>query len=113
MTTGIETTPKSASYHPFLISRLKEPEYAAAYIEAFFEEKDPEPELLEVVLGNVAEALGEAHLSPEQAKQHREQLAKLLSLQGSDAVYRLALWLEVLGLRLSITAVSHGELVGR
>jgi putative component of toxin-antitoxin plasmid stabilization module len=63
--------PTSDSYYNYLIESLrKEPELAAAYITATLEEQDPEPELLKMALSNVAEALGEQNLTPEQAKLH-------------------------------------------
>ena len=72
-------TAKSVSYHPYLIESLKDSEEAAAYIEAALEEG--EPELLQVVLRNVAEAHEMNQLS-EQAKVHHEKLDKMLSEDG-------------------------------
>ncbi len=100
---------KSISYHPYLISRLKEPQYSALYIEAFFAEKNPEPELLQEVLSNVAEALGETHMTSEQAKIYREQLSNLLSQHGSDAISNLDCWLNALGLKLTVTVCEIEE----
>ncbi|MFB8788576.1 MAG: transcriptional regulator [Potamolinea sp.] len=94
--------PTSRSYQEYLIQSLKDPVEAAAYIEAILEEKDPEPELLQLALGNVAEALGELNLSSEQAKIHKEKLNDLLSKHGSDAIYSLRDWLNTLGLKLSV-----------
>lgn len=74
-----EKMPTSDSYHPYLISHLKDPSYAALYIEAILEEEDPEPELLKMALSHVAEALGEQNMTPEQAKLHQEKLDELLS----------------------------------
>lgn len=101
--------PTSDSYHPYLISHLKDPSYAGLYIEAILEEKDPEPELLKVALSNVAEALGEPNMTPEQAKLHLEKLDELLSQRGSDAIYGLANWLNALGLKLSVTVCEQAE----
>ncbi|MEB3179317.1 MAG: hypothetical protein VKL59_09835 [Nostocaceae cyanobacterium] len=56
--------PKSLPYHDFLIEHLKDPINAASYIEAFFEEEDPETELFQLVLTNVAEALAAQHITP-------------------------------------------------
>lgn len=98
--------PTSRSYQEYLIQSLKDPVEAAAYIEAILEEKDPEPELLQLALGNVAEALGELNLSSEQAKIHKEKLNDLLSKHGSDAIYSLRYWLNTLGLKLSV-AISE------
>ena len=38
--------PKSDSYREFLIDSLRDPEYAAGFIEEILSEKDPEPALL-------------------------------------------------------------------
>ena len=96
----------SDSYHPFLISHLKDSSYAALYIEAILEEKDPEPELLQAALSNVAEALGEMKMSESEAQQHREKLEVLLSSPAKLAIYNLAEWLNALGLKLSVTVAE-------
>ncbi|MBD1922197.1 transcriptional regulator [Microcoleus sp. FACHB-831] len=101
--------PKSVSYHPYLISRLKDPSYAAVYLETHLEEKGPEPELLELALSNVAEALGERNMSEEEAKMHREKLSQLLSQRGSDAIYNLGNWLNALGLKLTVTVCDEAK----
>ncbi|MGI2902505.1 DNA-binding protein [Tolypothrix sp. VBCCA 56010] len=101
--------PKSLPYHDFLISHLKDPSYAAGYIEAILEEEDPEPELLKMALSNVAEALGEQNMTPEQAKVHREKLDELLSQSNSEAIYNLGTWLNALGLKLTVTVVEKAD----
>ncbi|MBW4617992.1 MAG: hypothetical protein KME17_01230 [Cyanosarcina radialis HA8281-LM2] len=83
--------PKSISYHPSLISRLKNPEYAAAFITAILEEKEPEPELLNSALADVAEALGK-----------QNKLNEMISNQN-NAVYELANCLKDLGLKLTVS----------
>lgn len=95
--------PTTRSYHEFLIESLKEPKEAAGYIAAFFEEKDPEPELLRLVLSNVFEALGEPIMSSEEGKLYREKLDDILSKSGSEAIYGLGSWLNGLGLKLTVT----------
>ncbi|MEP6500440.1 hypothetical protein [Microcoleus vaginatus] len=71
--------PKSLPYHPFLIESLrKKPELAAAYITATLEEEEPEPELLKRVLSDVAEALGQPKMTPEQYELHLKKLDELL-----------------------------------
>jgi len=59
---------KSISYHPFLLDNLKDPNYAALYLETHLEEDEFEfdPELLKMALRNVLEALGDSHLTAEQ-----------------------------------------------
>ncbi|HBW58102.1 MAG TPA: transcriptional regulator [Oscillatoriales bacterium UBA8482] len=102
MQTGI----KSLSYHDFLIESIKDPEEAAGYLEAIMEEKDPESLLLKQALANVGKALGEGKLSQEELNQHLEALEQLLSVQGSREIYLLGLWLNTLGLKLTVT-VEH------
>ena len=99
----------SISYHPSLISRLKDPKYAALYLEAFFEEENPEPELLPALLNNVAEALAEINMTPEEAKIHQEKLTELLSQSGSEAIYKLGIWLQDLGLKLTVTTLKESN----
>ncbi len=101
--------PKSVSYHPYLIESLKDPEEAAGYIEAIMEEKDPEPQLLRRALSNIAEALGEMYMPKEQAHQHLEKLDRILSIEGSAEIYKLGLWLNELGLKLTVTVKSDKE----
>ena len=101
--------PTSDRYQDSLISRLKKPEYAAGFIDAFFEEKDPEAELLKLVLSDVAEALAEEKMTSERAKIHREKLDEILSQKGSDGIYNLAGWLKELGLKLTVTVDDVSE----
>ena len=98
--------PKSLPYHPFLIESLKNPIDSAMYLEAFFEEENPEAELLKMVLSNVAEALGQSKMSPEQYELHLKTLDELLSQQGSDAIYHLGTWLNALGLKLTFAVCT-------
>ncbi|MEG4573731.1 transcriptional regulator [Microcoleus sp. N3A4] len=102
--------PKSLPYHPFLIESLtKNPELAAAYITATIEEIDPEPELLKRALGDVAEALGQPKMTPEEYELHLKKLDKLLSQQGNDAIYNLGTWLNALGLKLTVAVCTDTE----
>lgn len=93
-------TTKSVSYHPYLIESLKEPEEAAAYIEAVLEEG--EPKLLQLVLRNVAEAHEEINQLSAQAKLHHEKLDKILSEDGGSEIYSLVALLDALGFKLAI-----------
>ena len=111
--------PKSRSYQEYLIESLKDPVEAAGYLWAILQAEDPEPELLLLALKDVTLALGELHMSPEQAKLHEEKLDELLEKRGSDAIYSLADWLKPLGLELTVTVrekvendaiYSHSEL---
>ena len=101
--------PKSLPYHPFLIQSLKNPTDSAMYLETFFEEENPEAELLKMVLSNVAEALGKSKMTPEQYELHLKTLDELLSQQGSDAIYNLGTWLNALGLKLTVAVCTDTE----
>ena len=102
--------PKSLPYHPFLIESLrKKPELTAAYITATLEEEEPEPELLKRALSDVAEALGQPKMTPEQYELHLKKLDELLSQQGSDAIYNLGTWLNALGLKLTVAVCTDTE----
>ncbi|MBD1830623.1 transcriptional regulator [Microcoleus vaginatus GB1-A2] len=102
--------PKSLPYHPFLIESLrKKPELAAAYITATLEEEEPEPELLKRALSDVAEALGQPKMTPEQYELHLKRLDELLSQQGSDTIYNLGTWLNALGLKLTVAVCTDTE----
>jgi DNA-binding phage protein len=104
--------PKSLPYHEFLISHLKDPSYAAVYLETHFEleeGEEPDPKLLKLALSHVAEALGEQNMTPEQAKLHLEKLDELLSKTGSEAIYNLGAWLNAFGLKLTVTVAQKVE----
>ena len=101
--------PKSLPYHPFLIESLKKPIDCAMYLEAFFEEENPEAELLKMVLNNVAEALCQPKMTPEQYELHLKKLDELLSQQGSDAIYNLGTWLNAFGLKLTVAVCTDTE----
>jgi DNA-binding phage protein len=109
MITRVKIMSKSLPYHPFIIESIKNPIDAAMYLEAFFEEENPEPELLKMVLINIAEAIGKQQMSPEQYELHLKKLDELLSQQGSDAIYNLGTWLNALGLKLTVAVCSDTE----
>ncbi|AFZ07550.1 hypothetical protein Osc7112_3164 [Oscillatoria nigro-viridis PCC 7112] len=110
ITTGFKTMAKSIPDHPFLIESLrKNPALSAAYITATIEEIDPEPELLKLALGDVAEALGQPKMTPEEYELHLKKLDELLSQQGSDAIYNLGTWLNALGLKLTVAVCTDTE----
>lgn len=95
--------PTSDSYQDYIVARLKDPSYAALYLETHFEEReDPDPGLLKLALSDVLEALSQSKLTSEQADLHRRELDKVLSQQGSDVIYSLSQWLEGLGLKLTV-----------
>jgi hypothetical protein len=75
---GETMTIKSISYHSSVIDRLKNPAYAAAYLNAILEEVNPESDLLKSALLNIAEALGD-RLESSALTAHQDRLTILLS----------------------------------
>ncbi|MEG4516406.1 MULTISPECIES: transcriptional regulator [unclassified Microcoleus] len=104
--------PKSLPYHDFLMARLKDPSYAAIYLETHFEldeGEEADEALIRLALGDVAEALGQPKMTPEQYEVHLKKLDELLSQQGSDAIYNLGTWLNALGLKLTVAVCNDTE----
>ncbi|MEG4440351.1 transcriptional regulator [Microcoleus sp. AT9_B5] len=104
--------PKSLPYHDFLMARLKNPSYAAVYLETHFEldeGAEPDEALLKRALGDVAEALGQPKMTPEEYELHLKKLDELLSQQGNDAIYNLGTWLNALGLKLTVAVCTDTE----
>ncbi|MCP2731541.1 helix-turn-helix domain-containing transcriptional regulator [Limnofasciculus baicalensis] len=100
--------PTSDSYHDYLIARLKDSNYAALYLETHFEldeGESPDSQLLKLALSHVAEALG----SPDKAKIYQEKLDELLSQSGSDVIYSLGTWLQLLGLKLTVAVADDTQ----
>jgi DNA-binding phage protein len=97
----------SDDYHPYHIDRLKDPEYAAVYLEVHLEDHEPldiETNLLKLALSDVAEAL-----APEQLATHTEILETILQKQGAEVIYGLVDWLKALGLKLTVTVDKEAE----
>ncbi len=102
--------PTSDSYQDYLISRLKDPAYAALYLETHMEEEeDNEPELLRLALDNVFQALSSSKMTFDQVELHRQKLDEILSQPGSSAIYGLASWLNELGLKLTVNVQDKDE----
>ncbi len=101
--------PKSLPYHDFLMAQLKDPSYAAVYLETHFEldeDEEPDEALIRLALSHVAEALGQPKMPPQQYELHLKKLDELLSLQGSDTIYNLGTWLNALGLKLTVAVCT-------
>ena len=79
------------------------------YLEVHLEPEDGTPELLKLAFNNVAEALSQSHMSPEQAKLHQQKLGEILSGSGSDVIYGLSSWLNDLGLKLTVAVDDKDE----
>jgi DNA-binding phage protein len=112
MTIADKTMPKSLPYHDFLISNLKDPNYAAVYLETHMEMEEDEaidPKLIQLALSNVAEALGSNNMTPDQVKHHQGKLNVILSQPANIAIYNLASWLNDLGLKLTVKLTENSE----
>jgi hypothetical protein len=94
--------PKSLPDHPFLIECLrKKSQLAAVYIETHFEldeGEEPDKALLRLALGDVAEALGQPKMTPEEYELHLKKLD-----------YNLGTWLNALGLKLTVAVCTDTE----
>jgi DNA-binding phage protein len=97
-------TPTSSSYNEYLISSLKDPQEAAAYLETFLEleEEGREPELLRSALKDVVDAFLLSDNLSQEAKQHYEQLDQMLSETGGTEIYTLISFLDALGYRIAL-----------
>jgi DNA-binding phage protein len=90
----------SRSYHPFLIESLKDPQEAAAYLDAVLE--DGSSEELRLALRNVAEARLAA-LGDSKSSISQEIINQISSEQPSLDLSTLLETLDKLGFKLSIT----------
>ena len=91
-------------YREDLMERLKDPEYAAAYLAAVLAEKDRAAFL--VALKDVVEAHGGMTRVSKHVKLTRPSLYKALSSRGNPTLETLQDVLEALGLRITVTAAS-------
>ncbi len=101
--------PISDRYQDSLIARLRNPNYAAGYLDACLAENEPDAQLLHLVLSNIAQALAGDRLTPEEVTNHLEKLDRLLSNGGSEVIYDLAAWLQCLGLKLTVKVDNEPE----
>ncbi len=98
--------PRSRSYQAKLLEDLRNPEEAAAYLDAALEEGDCELFLL--ALRNVAEVQGGLSKLAEDTQLNRENLYRMLSDKGNPEFYSLYTLLHALGLRLAVEA-KHAD----
>jgi probable addiction module antidote protein len=92
---------RDRSYEETLAEALKDPQEAAAYIEAVFELDEPQTLLL--ALRQVAKAHGMAEVA-RRAKVGEKALYKSLSESGNPTLATVCKVLHAVGLRLSVTA---------
>lgn len=92
--------PRNVSYQGYLTESLKDPEEAAAYVEAVLELDDPAALL--VALRQVAKAHGMAEVA-RRADVGEKSLFRALSENGNPTIATLHKVLHAVGLRLSVT----------
>jgi probable addiction module antidote protein len=97
--------PKSSSYQKDLITSLKDPCEAAAYLNAAIEDGDRAVFLL--AIRNVAEAHGGMAALAEKTGLNRESLYRMLSKRGNPEIKSLSSLLDAMGLRLAVEAKPH------
>ena len=93
------TAPRDVSYEDSLLPMLKDPEEAAAYIEAVMVLDDPAALL--VALRQVAKAHGMAEVA-RRANVGDKSLFKALSAEGNPTLATVHKVLHAVGLRLSV-----------
>lgn len=91
--------PATVKYVDGLKESLKDPEEAAAYLDAALEDGDQEVFLL--ALRDVAEARGLSAVAQD-AQLNRENLYRMLSRQGNPQLSSLTALLRSMGLRLAV-----------
>lgn len=92
-------TQMTAKYEEGLLASLKNPEEAAAYLNAALEDNDQEIFLL--ALRDIGEARGISQLA-EDSLLNRENLYRMLSASGNPQLSSLMSLLRSLGLRLAV-----------
>lgn len=91
--------PTTKSYHSYLIESLKDPDEAAAYLNATLEEGDSE--LLLLALNNVAEANSSTTNFSHSARLNKDNFHEIVS--ETSELCKLRALLDALGLKLTIT----------
>jgi probable addiction module antidote protein len=92
---------KTASYKKILHRKLDDPEQAAEYLTACYEEG---PEVFLVGLRDVVEAQGGMARAAELSKLNRESLYRLISRDGNPRLSSLDALLAALGLKVAFSA---------
>ena len=96
--------PRSVSYQGYLLESLKDPEEAAAYVEAVLELDDSAALLL--ALRQVSKAHGMAEVA-RRADVGEKSLFRALSENGNPTLDTINKVLHAVGLRLSVTPAAH------
>ena len=97
----------TTTYQEDLIKTLKDPQEAAAYLNAAMEEDDQAVFLL--AFRNVAEANGGMAKVSAKARLNRESLYRMLSRKGNPEIKSVLRLLRSMGLKLSIEPKGRGR----
>jgi probable addiction module antidote protein len=94
---------RTKSYESGLMERLKDPRYAAGYLNSVLEDNKDKglEERFLIALRDVAKAYGLSHLSSG-AKLNRQSLYRALSDEGNPELSTLTALLKAMGLRLAV-----------
>ena len=92
---------KPISYKKILRKKLDDPEQAADYLTACYEEG---PEVFLVALRDVVQAQGGVARAAELSKLNRESLYRLISREGNPRLSSLDAVLTALGLKVTFSA---------
>jgi probable addiction module antidote protein len=97
-------SPHTDSFHDLLITSLRDPEKAQAYLKVALEEyqEDGDAQVFLLALRNVAEAKGGLGELAKQSHLNRQSLYQTLSSKGNPRLMTLGKILKVLGFHLSI-----------
>ena len=96
--------PPSVGYEPWLLAQLRDPDEAAAYLEAAIEQGDQAALML--ALRQVAQAQGGIARIARKAKLTREATYRMLSQSGNPELRSLTAVLEAAGLRLAVRPIE-------
>ena len=97
--------PASVPHEPWLIERLRDPEDAAAYLEAAIEDGDQS--VLMLALRRIALARGGVAAIARKSKLTREATYRMLSKSGNPELRSLTAILGAAGLRLSVRPIAQ------
>jgi len=97
-------TAKTESYREDLLESLRNPDEAAAYLNACLEDEDVRVFLL--ALRDVADARGGIRTLSRETHLNRESLYRMLSRAGNPSLGSLAAVLSACGLRLAVQSAA-------
>ena len=93
--------PTARFYEVSLTQALRDPQQAAAYLQAALEESATEPELFQAVLNDIAIARAT----------DRPDVPNFASQPMHEAIPDLMVWLEAIGLKLSVTPIAQSSMI--